>query len=120
MTIRVAVYGTLKRGQSNHHYLARARYLGPARLDGFALYDLGPWPAVRPGTGCVQVEVYAVDAPTLAALDELEDYRAAAPASGLYDRVQVTTPYGRAWLYRYNRALSPRQYLASGCWDGRG
>ncbi len=117
--MQVAVYGTLKRGQSNHHYLASADYLGNVRLDGFALYDLGPWPAVKQEPGVVQVEVYAVDVATFAALDELEDYCAAAPDRGLYDRIQVNTPCGRAWLYLYNGAVLPRQRLNSGNWVRR-
>ncbi|GAA0793267.1 gamma-glutamylcyclotransferase family protein [Marinobacterium sediminicola] len=120
MHTRVAVYGTLKRGQSNHHYLASAQYLGAAQLEGFALYDLGPWPAVKREPGQIQVEVYAVDAPTFAALDELEDYCAEAPATGLYDRIEVDTPFGLAWLYLYNESVQPRQRLASGNWVSRG
>ncbi len=112
----VAVYGTLKRGQSNHHYLAGARYLGSAQLDGFALYDLGAWPAARQEPGVIEVELFAVDAPTFAALDELEEYCADAPDRGLYDRIQVHTPYGLAWLYLYNEAVQPRQRLESGNW----
>lgn len=116
MKMQVAVYGTLKRGQSNHHYLSSAEHLGDAQLDGFALYDLGPWPAVKREPGVIRVEVYAVDAATFAALDELEDYCAEAPAQGLYDRIEVNTPCGRAWLYLYNGAVLPRQRLNSGNW----
>ncbi|GAA0697430.1 gamma-glutamylcyclotransferase [Marinobacterium maritimum] len=119
MKAQVAVYGTLKRGQSNHHYLASAEYLGGAQLQGFALYDLGPWPAVKQEPGVIQVEVYAVDAPTFAALDELEDYCAIAPAQGLYDRIEVDTPCGRAWLYLYNHEVRPAQRLPDGIWTRR-
>lgn len=116
MKTLVAVYGTLKQGQSNHHCLAGAEYLGSARLQGFALYDLGPWPAVKRQPGVVQVEVYAVDAATFAALDQLEEYRADAPEEGLYDRTLVDTPQGPAWLYLYNEPVRPEQYQASGNW----
>ncbi len=116
MKVQVAVYGTLKRGQSNHHYLASAEYLGEAQLDGFALYGLGPWPAVKQEPGVIQVEVYAVNAATFAVLDALEDYCAEAPAQGLYDRIEVDTPCGRAWLYLYNRGVRPEQHLPGGYW----
>lgn len=119
MLIQVAVYGTLKQGQSNHHCLAGADYRGSARLDGFALYDLGPWPAARQEPGQIQVEVYAVDALTFAELDVLEDYCAQEPQQGLYDRIETHTPFGPAWLYLYNKAVMPEQKLASGNWDGR-
>jgi len=114
--IRVAVYGTLKQGQGNHHFLSGAEYLGSTRLDGFVLYDLGPWPAVKREPGQTQVEVYRVNAATFAALDELEEYCADAPHTGLYDRIQVDTPHGRAWLYLYNAEVSTEQRLSSGNW----
>ena len=42
---RVFVYGTLKRGGSNHSFLAGQRYLGPARTPpGFTLHSLGDYP----------------------------------------------------------------------------
>jgi len=74
----VFVYGTLKRGFPNHDLLRRARAAGEARTrERFPLAVVGSWfvPALldRPGEGhCVRGELYAVDPPTLAALDELE------------------------------------------------
>jgi gamma-glutamylaminecyclotransferase len=78
VTTRVFVYGTLKRGFSNHPLLERAEWLGAARTRGrWPLVIAGSWfvPCLleRPGDGHhVRGEVYAVDAPTLEALDELE------------------------------------------------
>lgn len=43
---RVAVYGTLKHGHRNHHWLNGADMLGQDRLTGITLYDLGPYPAL--------------------------------------------------------------------------
>lgn len=40
----VFVYGTLKRGHSNHHWLAGARFVGERQLGGVQLFDLGPFP----------------------------------------------------------------------------
>ena len=76
VTARVFVYGTLLAGEANHGLLATARLLGPARTPPrFALHDLGAYPAlVRGGRAAVAGEVYEVDAPTLAALDRLEDH----------------------------------------------
>jgi gamma-glutamylcyclotransferase (GGCT)/AIG2-like uncharacterized protein YtfP len=43
----VFVYGTLKRGGSNHHYLAGQQYLGAAHtVPGFNLYSLGTYPGL--------------------------------------------------------------------------
>ncbi len=77
---RVAVYGTLKRGHRNHHWLNGADMLGQDCLCEITLYDLGPYPGAKltPSAGVI-VEVYAIDAERLARLDELEDYLPLAP-----------------------------------------
>ncbi|MCH8497692.1 MAG: gamma-glutamylcyclotransferase [Marinobacter sp.] len=113
----VAVYGSLKRKQCNHHWLQGACYLGQDWLRSITLYDLGPYPAARlePSRG-ILVEVYGVSAHQLARLDRLEDYRAHAPALGEYDRVQVSTRFGIAWLYCYNRPVRGHPRLRHGSW----
>ncbi len=40
----VFVYGSLKRGQRNHHLIATARFEGEAQAPGLVLHDLGPFP----------------------------------------------------------------------------
>ena len=43
----VFVYGTRKRGGSNHHYLAGQTLIGTARtVAGFTLYSLGDYPGL--------------------------------------------------------------------------
>ncbi len=85
---RVFVYGTLKRGGSNHHFLAGQAFLGEARTaPGYILFSLGDYPGMvrRIGTeDHVLGEVWAVDGAALAALDELEGV-----GEGLYERVPV-------------------------------
>ncbi len=75
MTI-VFLYGTLKRGGSNHAFVARQRFLGPARtVPGFTLYSLGDYPGMvrAPGdTAGVAGELWVVDDACLAELDKLE------------------------------------------------
>jgi gamma-glutamylcyclotransferase (GGCT)/AIG2-like uncharacterized protein YtfP len=84
----VFVYGTLKRGFGNHHYMAGQSFVGPASTaPGFALYDLGGYPGMvrSPGTATgVTGEVWSVDEECLARLDELEGI-----AEGLYRRERV-------------------------------
>jgi gamma-glutamylcyclotransferase (GGCT)/AIG2-like uncharacterized protein YtfP len=68
-------YGTLKRGGRNHHFLAGQTFLGEAHtLPRYRLYDLGPHPALVEAEhgAVVRGEVWAVDAATLARLDEFE------------------------------------------------
>ena len=61
----VFVYGTLKRGGSNHAFLGRQRFLGEARtMPGFTLYSLGDYPGMvrAPGdTAGVTGELWVID-----------------------------------------------------------
>ncbi|MBN8981573.1 MAG: gamma-glutamylcyclotransferase [Rhizobiales bacterium] len=84
---RVFVYGTLKRGLRNHHFLDGARFVGEAHtLAGYCMLD-GGFPVLRDiGDGAKQIagEVYDVDDETLSRLDDLESVD-----SGMYDRMQT-------------------------------
>lgn len=84
----IFVYGTLKRGGTNHHFLATQRFIAEARTaPGFVLYALDGYPGMiadaadRSG---VTGEIWEVNSPGLAALDELEGV-----ADGLYRRALV-------------------------------
>ena len=85
---RVFVYGTLKRGGSNHAWLASQQFLGAARTaPGFTLYLLGDYPGmvrVANDQAGVTGEVWLVDDACLQQLDELEGV-----AEGLYERVPI-------------------------------
>ncbi|HWA26021.1 MAG TPA: gamma-glutamylcyclotransferase family protein [Lacunisphaera sp.] len=84
----VFVYGTLKRGGSNHLFLQDQRFLGEARTaSGYTLYSLGDYPGMvrAPGdTIGVTGELWVVDDGCLAELDCLEGLD-----EGLYERVEV-------------------------------
>lgn len=69
----VFVYGTLLKGCCNHGLLEDACYLGEAKVEGLAVYDLGAYPGARFEQGCSALgEVYEVDAETLRRLNILE------------------------------------------------
>jgi gamma-glutamylcyclotransferase (GGCT)/AIG2-like uncharacterized protein YtfP len=112
MRQRVFVYGTLLRGEVNHHLLAQAEYLGSHRTGAcFSLYLLRAYPgAVRGGATAIRGEVYAVDHAGLRRLDRLEDYPA------LYDRRLLATPYGRAWIYLFRGSVRDRPLIPGGDW----
>ncbi|MFC4260527.1 gamma-glutamylcyclotransferase [Marinobacter lacisalsi] len=117
---RVAVYGTLKRGEPNHPFLSTAVRLGACSISSIALYDLGPFPGAKlEASNGVLVEVYEVGAHTFARLDQLEGHKARAPKAGLYDRVLLDTPYGEAWVYIYNPDVSDCAAIRSGVWSAR-
>ncbi len=95
--VHVAVYGTLKRGECNHHWLRGARFEGRTRVPGLELYNLGEYPMAVPSRdpqARIHAELYRVEASALTRLDELEDY------PRLYDRRRLPTADGRiAWIY---------------------
>jgi gamma-glutamylcyclotransferase (GGCT)/AIG2-like uncharacterized protein YtfP len=99
--LRVAVYGTLKRGESNHHWLAGAPFLGRTRIPGLELYNLGDYPMAVPSLdprARIHAELYQVDGEGLARLDVLEDY------PHLYDRRRLPGADGQlAWIYTGRR-----------------
>jgi gamma-glutamylcyclotransferase (GGCT)/AIG2-like uncharacterized protein YtfP len=109
----VFVYGTLKRGCSNHHYLAGQEFIGgAATVPGYALYDLGGYPGMvaLAGSPGVTGEVWSVDGGCLASLDELEGL-----AEGLYVRqaVPLVAPFAtrRIEAYLYLRGVEGRTRL---------
>ena len=83
------VYGTLKRGGSNHHFLADQRFLSIARtVPGFTLYSLSAYPGLVPSPddrAGVTGELWSIDDACLVRLDELEG-----TAEGLYRRAPIT------------------------------
>ncbi|MGB5136366.1 MAG: gamma-glutamylcyclotransferase [Prochlorococcaceae cyanobacterium] len=86
--VRVAVYGTLKRGECNHHWLRGARFEGRIRVPGLELYNLGEYPMAVPSRdplARIHAELYRLEASALARLDVLEDY------PELYDRRLLPT-----------------------------
>lgn len=114
----VAVYGTLKQGFNNAHWLNGARRLGSETTRALTLYDIGPYPGAKwqPSKG-VTIEVYEVSVGQLAQLDRLEDYRINAPAQGEYDRQQIATRFGRAWVYLYNPEVADKRAICEGGWE---
>ena len=109
---QVFVYGTLLRGEVNHHLLSGARLLGPHRTAPcFTLFLLGAYPgAVRTGTAALVGEVFRLDPAGLERLDRLEEY------PRLYARRPLPSPYGRAWIYLYRGCLCDRPVLPCGDW----
>lgn len=110
---RVFVYGTLKRGCSNHGLLAGSAFVGVDRING-TMHDLGSFPAVHlASAGIVHGEVYRVTADTLRRLDRLEGIPI------LYQRTRVRMSTNAvAWVYVMTPdRLASRQVVASGRWE---
>ena len=110
------VYGTLKRGGSNHACLAGQAFVGDARTaPGFRLYELDGYPGMVPEAGDrdgVFGEVWEVDAVCLSHLDALEGV-----GEGLYlrTRVPLLPPFADQPVetYLYARSVVGRRNLGS-------
>lgn len=110
----VFVYGTLRKGQSNHHFLQECELLGQYNTDpSYSLFNLGPYPAVIEGKKSILGEVYLIDEETLGWLDKLEDI----PVE--YRRETIETPFGRAWIYLYQKAYKLDDEIITGDWCQR-
>ncbi len=113
---RIFVYGTLKRGGRNHHYLVGQQFLGEAHTPaGYTLFSLGDYPGmvrVADDQTGVTGEVWAVDPAGLQQLDELEGVD-----EGLYERtpIRLLAPYSDQPVetYLYLRDLTGRPALGS-------
>jgi len=106
---RLFVYGTLKRGDCRAYLLMHATCLGEAvTAPLYKLFTHGPYPALvdagRVGsTGmAIHGELYEVDAPTLARLDEEEGVD-----EGLYQRkpIKLVDQPAEAQAYFYLRSI---------------
>ena len=110
----VFVYGSLRQGQSNHHYLNGCQLLGrfdtPAE---YALFDLDAYPAMIFGKKSVAGEVYMINDEVLESLDRLEGV----PVE--YRREQIETIFGFAWVYLYQLDLTANKEILSGDWCKR-
>ena len=91
--MKIAVYGTLRKGKPLHGYLGDSRFLGEDWIEGYDLYvDALPF-TVR-GEGKLKVEVYEVDDETFEAIDRME-------VNAGYRPVEVDTKFGRAVLWEW-------------------
>ncbi|BAA29921.1 gamma-glutamylcyclotransferase family protein [Pyrococcus horikoshii] len=92
-SVRIAVYGTLRKGKPLHWYLKGAKFLGEDWIEGYQLYfEYLPY-AVK-GKGKLKVEVYEVDKETFERINEIEI------GTG-YRLVEVSTKFGKAFLWEW-------------------
>jgi len=112
----VFVYGTLKRGFSNHRQLAGQKFVGEARTTpGFSLFDLNgfpaliAWPEDRAG---VTGEVWSIDSAALRKLDAFEGLH-----EGMYRRepIQLQPPFADEIVQAYfaGRSLLGHRHIGA-------
>jgi gamma-glutamylcyclotransferase (GGCT)/AIG2-like uncharacterized protein YtfP len=102
----VAVYGTLKRGQSNHGLLSDSQFVSLGEtLPNYSLLEMGGYPGAIYGQQKLVVEVFSVSPEVLARLDQLEGH------PSYYERkeIPITLPSGeiiKAWMYTISHLSS--------------
>ena len=114
----VAVYGSLRSGMSNHHYyLSESEYKGTFTTEPeYTLHSLSYYPGLKlNGNHSVIMEVYEVNEETLKNLNRLEGYYPG-EESTFYDRIEINTPWGKAFTYIYVNELSKDSIVESGNW----
>jgi gamma-glutamylcyclotransferase (GGCT)/AIG2-like uncharacterized protein YtfP len=114
----VAVYGSLRKGLSNHNYFLKdAKYLGKFTTEPvYSLYSLGGYPGLKNnGNTSVVMEVYEVNEQEARAIDGLEGY-SPNRKSTFYDKEYIDTPYGKAGVYIYVNNISKYKLVESGDW----
>lgn len=117
---KVAVYGSLRKGLSNHPLLesVKAEYLG--RFDTnpiFSMYSLGGYPGLKAGgSTSINMEVYEVDEKGLESVNQLEGYDPKSTNNDFYNRVTMSTPYGEAYTYIYVPNVRKEDFVDSGDW----
>ena len=93
--MKVAVYGSLKKGFGNNQLLGDSELKGVDKtLPEWTMYSMGGFPCIteEPGTS-IHIEVYEVDEQVFRRLDMLEGY------PSFYNRKEIETQYGTAWIY---------------------
>ena len=109
---RVFVYGTLKRGQRNAHYMHGAHFVGRHLTEKiFSMYEFGGYPAVcRDGRHAISGEVYRVNDRHFRALDAFEAY------PDFYQRIEIPTRWGDSWMYIVEPVLCRGRRQVPGRW----
>ncbi len=108
----VFVYGTLKHGQRNAGFLRQAEYLGRHKTEPrYWLYQFEDYPAVcENGRHAILGEVYRIGDEQMQMLDDLEWY------PHFYQRIEIPTPHGNAWMYVVRAELCRGKRKISGSW----
>ena len=112
-SVLVAVYGSLKSGESNNRFLINSELIGSGTTaPDYNLLNFKAYPGAIPGTNSLRVEVWAVNSDTLSKLDRLESH----PHFYKREEIVITLDSGDlalAWMYiitkpdNYNSPLVP-------------
>ena len=113
----IFTYGTLRRGQRAFYKLeGKTEYLALTTMPGVSMYSLGGFPGLKlDSKATARGELFKVtDASLFKTLDQYEGY------PHMYDRVQMETPEGTAWVYIFNGEIDESRRIPSGDWLNHG
>ena len=116
----IAVYGSLRKGFGNNNIIESAIYKGEFDTKPeYSLYAVSPsFPGLKEnGTTSIRMEVYEVDEHTLSRVNMLEGYNENRNSrTNHYNRITITTPFGKAYAYIYNSGVGTHELIESGDW----
>jgi gamma-glutamylcyclotransferase (GGCT)/AIG2-like uncharacterized protein YtfP len=109
---RVFVYGTLKQGQRNFHFLQDAEFVGQFSTEPiYSMFIFEDYPAVCvDGQHTIHGEIYRVNEAQFGLLDELEWY------PDFYQRIEIPTHHGDTWMYIVEAELCEGKQQLHGMW----
>jgi len=108
---KIAVYGSLRQGEYNFErmsYIGDIQYETTTTIQGWDLYSLGMYPAIKKGTGTIVVDILNVG-------DEVLDFIRGMEFGAGYHEETVNVDGQDCFIYVYNYELSRNQVL-SGDW----
>jgi gamma-glutamylcyclotransferase (GGCT)/AIG2-like uncharacterized protein YtfP len=118
----VFVYGTLRRGGSNHFRMAGAEFISTGTIMG-RMYKIDWYPGLvlDEAGGEISGEVYSVDHELFAALDAFEGISTGESEGSEYRRVQATVVQQNsetltAWVWEWCGVVSEDRRISAGDW----
>ena len=94
--MKLFTYGTLKKGHYNNYLLNGAEYLGSSKIKGYQCINSPGFPyaiKAKDDSSIIIGDVFEIERHHLSTTDRLEGY----PIH--YNRSEVETDYGTAWIY---------------------
>lgn len=112
--MKIAVYGTLRKSNSNHFYLQEEEYLGTEKvLIPFKMVSLGHFPGLilSKENHTIEIEVYEISDHANKLIERLECY------PNFYGKVKIDTSFGKADTYVLSSKYNHYQTIESGNWN---
>lgn len=116
MNYRVFVYGTLRKGESNQHYLQEGLLIeDEVWAKGYEMYDLIYYPVAVPSeVGHIKGEIWQIDENCLAEIDKLEGIE-----EGLYTRIFDNLLQAYIYIRPNSKGLTGIPKITQGDWKMR-